>query len=55
MISVLSSLIVVLHPTSIKRYNICMGREEHFIFNIPDILGTGQKFDNKVNIKALIY
>ena len=32
-----------------------MGREEHFIFNIPDILGTGQKFDDKVNIIAFIY
>ena len=38
--SVLSTVVVLVYPTSIKRWQICKGREEAFLFNIPNFLGT---------------
>ena len=38
--SVLSTVVVLVYPTSIKRWQICKGREEAFLFNVPNFLGT---------------
>lgn len=38
--SVLSTVVVLVYPTFIKRWQICKGREEAFLFNVPNFLGT---------------
>ena len=37
------STLVVIHPNSTKRYNVCMGHEEIYRFNVTNFLGTGPK------------
>lgn len=39
--AILSTLVVFIHPNSTKRYNICMGQEEIYRFNVTNFLGTG--------------